>query len=70
VRLSSTQREVLSVLKDSDTEKTAQALNARHKTMEILRRNGLIVVVNVVTNARVCSGIYYRITDKGKREAS
>jgi DNA-binding PadR family transcriptional regulator len=38
--------------------------------MEILRRNGLVVVVNVVSNARVCSGIYYRITDKGKREAS
>ena len=70
MKLSPAQREVLTLLKVADDAQTARALRVPYKTMDILQRSGCVEVENIDGRASLTTGVFYRITDKGRQEAA
>ena len=70
MKLSPAQRETLALLKLSNDAQTAKALQVPSKTMEILKRSGCVDVERIDSKASMTTGVYYRITDKGRQEAA
>lgn len=70
MKLSPAQRETLALLKCAGDAQTARALGMPHKTMWILERSGCVEVERIDNRKRLTTGVYYRITDKGRQEAA
>jgi DNA-binding PadR family transcriptional regulator len=68
VKLSPAQRETLALLKLAGDAQTAKALGMPYKTMDILQRSGCVEVARIDGKASLSTGVYYRITDKGRQE--
>ncbi len=70
MKLSPAQRETLALLKCAGDAQTAKTLGMPSKTMEILKASGCVEVARVDGKASMTTGVYYRITDKGRQEAA
>ena len=70
VKLSPTQREVLALLKLAHEGQSARELGVPYKTMDILKDSGCVEVVGTNSKASLTTGVFYRITDKGRQEAA
>ena len=70
MKLSPAQRETLALLKLAGDAQTAKAIGMPSRTMEILKQSGCVEVARIDAKATMTTGVYYRITDKGRQEAA